>query len=52
MKHHFYLRTQEKKEDAPKVDAKMPLNLGDEMPNFEADTTIGKIKFHDWLGDS
>eukprot|EP00112_Aurelia_sp_Birch-Aquarium-sp1_P024993 Seg811.4 transcript_id=Seg811.4/GoldUCD/mRNA.D3Y31 product=Peroxiredoxin-6 protein_id=Seg811.4/GoldUCD/D3Y31 len=30
----------------------MPLNLGDVMPNFEADTTIGKIKLHDWLGDS
>eukprot|EP00794_Sanderia_malayensis_P015614 gene15617-17188_t len=30
----------------------MPLNLGDQMPNFEVDTTIGKIKFHDWLGDS
>jgi len=27
-------------------------NLGDVFPNFEADTTEGKIKFHDWLGDS
>lgn len=26
--------------------------LGDEFPNFEADTTIGRIKFHDFLGDS
>uniref|UniRef100_A0A8C6T7R1 Peroxiredoxin-6 n=1 Tax=Neogobius melanostomus TaxID=47308 RepID=A0A8C6T7R1_9GOBI len=26
--------------------------LGDVFPNFEADTTIGKIKFHDFLGDS
>lgn len=26
-------------------------NLGDEMPNFEADTTYGKIKFHDFIGD-
>eukprot|EP01147_Barroeca_monosierra_P005359 gene5359-7110_t len=26
-------------------------NLGDEMPNFEADTTHGKIKFHDFVGD-
>jgi len=24
-------------------------NLGDVMPNFEADTTAGHIKFHDWL---
>ena len=30
----------------------MGINLGDELPNFEADTTIGKIKFHDWLGGS
>ena len=28
------------------------LNLGDELPNFEADTTQGKIKFHDFLGKS
>lgn len=28
------------------------VNLGDEFPNFEADTTVGKIKFHDWLGNS
>lgn len=30
----------------------MGINLGDEFPNFEADTTEGKIKFHDWAGDS
>ncbi|XP_029938944.1 peroxiredoxin-6 [Salarias fasciatus] len=28
------------------------LLLGDEFPNFEADTTIGKIKFHEFLGNS
>ncbi|KAL4000278.1 nucleobindin [Sarotherodon galilaeus] len=28
------------------------LLLGDEIPNFEADTTIGRIKFHDFLGNS
>ncbi|MEQ2279539.1 Peroxiredoxin-6 [Ameca splendens] len=26
--------------------------LGEEFPNFEADTTSGRIKFHDFLGDS
>ncbi|KAJ8277847.1 hypothetical protein GJAV_G00080810 [Gymnothorax javanicus] len=26
--------------------------LGDVFPDFEAETTIGKIKFHDFLGDS
>lgn len=30
----------------------MGINLGEDFPNFEADTTAGKIKFHDWLGDS
>jgi alkyl hydroperoxide reductase subunit AhpC len=30
----------------------MPLNLGETVPNFEADTTIGKIQFHDFIGDS
>ena len=30
----------------------MPLNLGDTVPNFEADTTAGKIKFHDFIGES
>uniref|UniRef100_A0A0A6YXQ7 Peroxiredoxin 6 n=1 Tax=Mus musculus TaxID=10090 RepID=A0A0A6YXQ7_MOUSE len=28
------------------------LLLGDEAPNFEANTTIGRIRFHDFLGDS
>ncbi|XP_033099739.1 peroxiredoxin-6-like [Anneissia japonica] len=28
------------------------VNLGDVFPDFEAETTIGKIKFHSWLGDS
>jgi thioredoxin-dependent peroxiredoxin len=31
---------------------KMALKLGDVAPDFEADTTQGRIKFHDWLGDS
>ena len=30
----------------------MALRLGDEAPDFEAETTEGRIKFHDWLGDS
>ncbi|NXK10401.1 PRDX6 protein, partial [Herpetotheres cachinnans] len=33
--------------------AAMPgLLLGDEAPNFEAETTQGRIRFHDFLGDS
>jgi alkyl hydroperoxide reductase subunit AhpC len=30
----------------------MGLSLGETAPDFEADTTHGKIKFHDWIGDS
>ena len=30
----------------------MTLRIGDIAPNFEADTTAGRIKFHDWIGDS
>ena len=30
----------------------MSLKLGDTAPDFEADTTEGPIRFHDWIGDS
>src|SRR4051812_29928349 len=30
----------------------MALKIGDTAPDFEADTTEGKIRFHDWIGDS
>jgi alkyl hydroperoxide reductase subunit AhpC len=30
----------------------MALKLGDTAPDFEADTTEGRINFHDWIGDS
>ncbi|MEK9140323.1 MAG: peroxiredoxin, partial [Nitrospirota bacterium] len=29
----------------------MALRLGDDAPNFMADTTAGKINFHEWLGN-
>ena len=29
----------------------MTLKIGDTAPDFEASTTQGKIKFHDWIGD-
>jgi alkyl hydroperoxide reductase subunit AhpC len=28
------------------------LKLGDNAPDFEAETTTGPIRFHDWIGDS
>ena len=30
----------------------MSLRLGDVAPDFTADTTQGKIKFHDWIGSN
>jgi alkyl hydroperoxide reductase subunit AhpC len=30
----------------------MALQLGDTAPDFEAETTQGRIKFHDWMGSS
>ena len=29
----------------------MPLRIGDEAPDFTANTTQGEISFHDWIGD-
>jgi alkyl hydroperoxide reductase subunit AhpC len=29
----------------------MTLRIGDEAPDFEAETTEGRIRFHDWMGD-
>ena len=29
----------------------MSLRLGDEAPNFTAETTQGTVNFHEWLGD-
>jgi thioredoxin-dependent peroxiredoxin len=29
----------------------MALQIGDTAPDFEAETTVGRIRFHDWIGD-
>ena len=28
------------------------MKIGDTAPDFEAETTEGRIRFHDWIGDS
>ena len=30
----------------------MAIRLGDEAPDFTAETTEGKVNFHEWIGDS
>ena len=30
----------------------MALAIGETAPDFEAETTEGRIKFHDWIGNS
>ena len=30
----------------------MALQIGDTAPDFEADTTEGRLRFHEWIGDS
>lgn len=30
----------------------MSLRINDQAPNFDAETTLGNINFHDWIGDS
>ena len=30
----------------------MALSINDTAPDFEAETTEGKIRFHDWIGDN
>jgi alkyl hydroperoxide reductase subunit AhpC len=29
----------------------MAIRIGDEAPDFTAETTEGKIRFHEWIGD-
>src|SRR2546427_9830660 len=30
----------------------MTMRIGDTAPDFEAETTHGRLRFHDWIGDS
>ena len=33
------------------MEGDMAIRIGDEAPDFTAETTEGKIRFHDWIGD-
>ena len=37
---------------ASNTEVSMALAIGDTAPDFEAETTEGKIRFHDWIGSS
>jgi hypothetical protein len=32
--------------------SEMALQIGDTAPDFEAQTTEGRLRFHEWIGDS
>src|SRR6266516_25897 len=34
------------------LEVEMALLINDTAPDFEAETTEGKIRFHDWIGNS
>jgi alkyl hydroperoxide reductase subunit AhpC len=38
--------------EASRMEVLMTLAIGDIAPDFEAETTEGKIRFHDWIGNS
>jgi alkyl hydroperoxide reductase subunit AhpC len=51
----FWERNLELALDSPNITKggnDVALQLGDPAPDFEADTTEGRISFHEWIGDS
>jgi thioredoxin-dependent peroxiredoxin len=46
------LRKKKDKTHPTKEERQMNLRIGDAAPDFEADTTHGRISFHGWIGDS
>jgi hypothetical protein len=50
---HRFLPCQDKLSYLPSSLKTMPtLRLGSTAPDFDAQTTKGPIKFHDWIGDT
>src|SRR5690606_972506 len=41
-----------KQKNMEPMEARMALTINDTAPDFEADTTEGPIRFHEWLGDN
>ncbi len=46
------LRKRKDKTHPAKEERQTNLRIGDIAPDFEADTTEGRLSFHDWIGDS
>ena len=46
------LRKRKDKAQPAKVERQMSLRIGDTAPDFEADTTQGRISFHEWIAGS
>src|SRR5690606_1936789 len=44
-------RTMVRAECPERLEAPMALRINDIAPDFEAETTEGTIRFHDWIGD-
>src|SRR6202165_5465482 len=52
LEHHGNHReTEQLPDSSAQRRSKMAIRIGDEAPDFTAETTEGKIRFHEWIGD-
>src|SRR6202795_221187 len=52
LEHHGNHReTEQPPDSSAQRRSKMAIRIGDEAPDFTAETTEGKIRFHEWIGD-
>src|SRR6266852_5965605 len=49
--HGNHRKTAEHPDPSSQRRSKMAIRIGDEAPDFTAETTEGKIRFHEWIGD-